>query len=510
MNKFKEKITLNPVMTLLILILLTIVLSGFLHFVGFEGTYSKIDVATGEYTVTSESVESLLSLSGIKYIFTSTVSNFTSFTPLSTIIIVLIGLGIMEKSGFIKTTFTILTKYCKKYTITFWLVFLSILLNVAGDIGYAIMIPIAALLFSYGRRNPILGIVAVYAGLTCGRGISFIFTATDSEMLSYTLANATNIDLNYSLGPTSFIFIMFVAAILVSIIITIITEKLSANNIEKYEFKEERREVRIGKREYRGLIYAIAAGAIYLLIFIYNIIPGLPLSGNLLDYTQEFYIDKLFSYNSFFSNGFVFVVTIFFIILGLFYGIGAKTIKNNNDFCEDLTHSIDGIGRMLILILLGSILINVFKKSNIGVVLTINLGNLISSGNLNGVILIIALFIISAISTMFLTGSSAKWAILSTMAIPAFMKNSLSPEFAQLIVRFGECATIGLTPLLAYFTIYLSYIEKYNQGENPINLFKTLKYQIPYGIIVGIFLLVLLIGWYLLGIPIGIGGSVIA
>lgn len=508
MNKFKEKITLNPVMTLLILILGTIVLSGFLNLIGFEGTYNKIDIATGEYIVTSESVESLLSLSGIKYIFTSTVSNFTSFTPLSTIIIILMGIGIMEKSGFIKTTFTILTKYCKKYTITFWLVFLSILFNVMGDISYAIMIPLAALMFSYGRRNPILGVVAVYAGLTCGRGISIIFNSVDSEMLKYTLANATNIDLNYNLGTNMFLFIMLVASILVSIIITVITEKISTNNIEKYEFKEERREVRIGKREYRGLIYAIAAGAIYLLVFIYNIIPGLPLSGNLLDYTQNFYIDKLFSHNSFFNSGFVFVVTLFFIILGLFYGIGAKTIKNNNDFSEDLAHSIDGIGRMVILILLGSILINVFKKSNIGTVLTINLGNIISEGNFSGIFLIIALFLISAISTLFLTGSTNKWAILSTMAIPTFMKNSLSPEFAQVIARFGECAVIGLTPLLAYFTIYLSYIEKYNQTENPISLFRTIKYQFVYSLVVGLFLLALLIGWYLIGVPIGIGGAI--
>lgn len=510
MNKFKEKITLNPVMTFLILILLTIVLSGFLNLVGFEATYNKIDVSTGEYTVTSESVESLLSLSGIKYIFTSTVSNFTAFTPLSMIIIVLIGIGIMEKSGFIKTTFTILTKYCKKYTITFWLILISILLSIAGDIGYVVMIPLAALMFSYGRRNPLLGIVAVYAALTCGSGISLLLTAVDSEMLRYTLANANNIDVNYVLGTGCFIFIMTIAIALISIVLTIITEKISTNNVEKYEFKDEKKELRLGKREYRGLIFSIAAGALYLLIFIYNIIPGLPFSGNLLDYTQNFYIDKLFSYDSFFSNGFVFIVTIFFIILGLFYGIGAKTIKNNNDFCEDLTHSLDGTGRTLILILLGSIFINVFKKSNIGTVLTITLSNIIGTGSFSGLPLVILLFIISAISTMFQTGASAKWVIISTTAIPAFMNSSLSPEFAQVIARFGECATLGLTPLLAYFTIYIAYLEKYNQDDNPISLFRTLKYQVVYSLITAVILLLLIIGWYLIGIPIGINGTIAA
>lgn len=510
MNKFKDKMTLNPVMTFLILILGTILLSGFLNLIGFEATYNKVNITTGEYTLTSESVESLLSLSGIKYIFSSTVSNFTAFTPLSMLIIVLIGIGIMEKSGFLKTTFTILTKFCKKNTITFWLVLLSILFSISGDIGYVIMIPLSALLFTYGRRNPILGIVAVYAGLTCGSGLSIFLTSIDSEMLKYTLTNAHSIDATYNVGTLCFIFIMTLSVLVSAFIITFITEKISASKVEKYEFKEEKREVRLGKREYRGLIFSLTAGAIYLLIFIYNIIPGLPLSGNLLDYSQNFYIDKLFSYDSFFSNGFVFIVTMLFIILGLFYGIGAKTIKNNNDFCEDLTHSLDGTGRTLILILLGSIFINVFKKSNIGIVVTATLGNIIGSGNISGLFLVITLFIVSAISTLFLTGTSSRWSILSSTAIPAFMNSSLSPEFAQVVARFGECMTLGLTPLLAYFTIYIAYIEKYNQSNKPISLFRTLKYQVVYGITVGLILLVIAIGWYLIGVPIGIGGTVTA
>lgn len=508
MNKLKEKMTLHPVMTLLILILATIILSGFLNLIGFEATYNKIDIATGEYLATSESVESLLNLHGIKYIFSSTVQNFTSFTPLSTLVIILIGIGIMEKSGFLKTTFTILSKFCRKYTITFWIVFISVLSSIMGDIGYVIMLPLSALMFTYGRRNPLLGIVASYAGLTCGSGISALMTSMDSEMLRYTLANAQVIDPNYTLSTLCFIFIMLIAVILCSIAITIITEKISANNVEKFEYKDEKKELRLGRREYRGLILSITAGAIYLLIFIYNIIPGLPFSGNLLDYSQKFYIDKLFSYNSFFSNGFVFIVTMFFIILGLFYGIGAKTIKNNNDFCEYLTHSLDGTGRTLILILLGSILINVFKKSNIGTVITITLSNIIGNNSFQGLPLIIILFIISAISSLFLTGPSLKWAILSTVAVPAFMNSSLSPELSQIIVRFGECMTIGITPLLAYFCVYLAYIEKYNQGDKPISLFRTLRYQFSYSMVTGLILLALIIGWYLIGVPIGINGFI--
>ena len=474
MNKLKEKMTLNPIMTFIILILGTIVLSGFLNVIGFEATYYKINPNSNEYEAVLATVESLFSLSGIKYIFSSTVSNFVSFTPLSMLIIILIGIGIMEKSGFLKSLFTLLTRSMKKTSIT---VFIAVISSLFGDLSYVILIPISALLFLHGRRNPIIGIVATYAGLCCGTGLSIFFTSVDSSMLTQTLNSAKILDSTINFGT----------------------------KVEKYEFKEERKEFKLGKKEYRGLLFAAFGGIIYLFIFIYNIIPGAPLGGNLLDYSQKFYIDKLFSFDSFFSEGFVFIVTIFFIILGLFYGIGARTIKNNNDFCEDLAHSLDGIGRTLILILLASVLINVFKKTNIGTVIVAIFADMLNNTSFSGVPLIILLFVIGAISNIFVNSSSGKWLILSVTAVPTFMNNSLSPEFAQVIMRFSEGLTTGLTPLLAYFVIYLAYIEKYNQNSRPISLFTTLKYQVPYSVITGVVLLIIVIIWYVTGIPLGIG-----
>ena len=51
-------------------------------------------------------------------------------------------------------------------------------------------------------------------------------------------------------------------------------------------------------------------------------------------------------------------------------------------------------------------------------------------------------------------------------------------------------------------------LEKYNQSSKPINLFKTLRYQMPYTMLVGIILLALLIVWFIIGLPIGIHGVV--
>jgi len=504
--KLKEKMTLHPIMTLLIMILITMVISGFLALLETQVAYSKLNANYLDYISTSVSVKSLFSLSGLKYIFTNTVSNFVAFTPLSSLIIVLIGIGVMEKSGFLKTAVTMMTKKASKNSVTFILVLISILISLIGDLSYIIMIPLSALLFYYGKRNPKIGIIASFAGLTCGSGISILLTSIDSALLSSTLLASHVVDPNYTIHKYFAILIMVVATVLIAWIITKITENIIAKRLTKYEFPETEleEEISIGRREMRGLIFSFGAAIIYMLVFIYNIIPGLPFSGNLLDYSQTYYIDKLFSYNSFFSNGFVFIVTILFVILGLFYGIGAKTIKNNKEFCDTLGHSLDGTGKTLVLIFFASTFISIFKQTEIGTLLVAALTNLLNAVEFSAIPLIILLFIIAAITTLVVPSSISKWAIISGVAIPVFMNAGLTPEFAQVVFRFGESMTMGLTPMLAYFVIYLAFLEKYNQSDKPLSLFRTLKYQLPYSLATGAILLLLLIVWYIIGLPIGI------
>ena len=496
MQNKKDKVSLNPIMTLMILIGLAILLSGILALFGVGAT----NPSEGNWVA----VESLLSLRGIKYIFQSTVSNFASFTPLSMLIIILIGIGIMDKSGFLKTTFSLITRKCQKKTITFILALICIISSIGGDLAYVVMIPLSALLFYYGRRNPLHGIVISFAALTCGTGLSIFKTSVDSSLDALTLDAAHILDSSYTLSYLGYFVIMVVAIFALSAVITYVAEKFSVNDVPKYEFKDEKKDFKLAKRDIRGLIFAGTFGIIYLLIFIYNIIPGLPLSGNLLDYSQKLYIDKLFNPNSFFSQGFVFIVTIWFVILGLFYGLGSRSIKNSNDFCDYLTHSLDGIGRTIILILLSSILINIFKKTNIGIVATALIGNVISNCKFTGIPLLLMFFFGTAIATILLPNTVNKWTILASTCVPTLMNVGFSPEFIQVIFRFAESMTYGLTPIMAYFVIYLAYMEKYNTNDNPIGIFKILNYQKKYALATGVVLLILLIIWYLVGLPIGI------
>jgi len=507
MKKIKDKMTLHPVMSFILLIGVTIVLSAILSLLGFQSTQYKINANTLDYSTEILKVSNLFSLQGIKYIFTSTVSNFVAFAPLSSLIIVLIGLGVMEKSGLLKTLFAILTKKMKKNTVTFTLVLISIIASIIGDLSYIIIIPIAALLYKYGKRNPKIGIIAAFAGLTCGAGLSFILTSTDSVLLSTSLLAAQMIDKGYRIATIGTLFIMFISVIILATLITWITEKYIVDKLEKYEVEDDiENDLSIGRKELRGLIISGFATVIYVIIFLYNIIPGLPFSGNLLDNSQILYIDKLFSYNSFFSNGFVFIVTILFVIAGLFYGIGSKTIKNNKDFVDALGHSLDGIGKTLVLIFMASAFINVFKYTSIGNVMVAAFANLIKTSGFVGIPLIILLFVLVVISTIFLPSSISKWSILAPLVVPVFMNAGVSPEFTQVIFRFAEGVTMGLTPVLAYFVIYIAFLNHYNADKKPVSITQAMKFQFPYALGTAIILLLIIIIWYIAGLPLGING----
>ena len=87
-------------MTFILLTFVTIILSGLLNLLNVQSEYATVNRATNELVNNVIEVKNLFSLSGMKYIVTHAVDSFVSFAPLSILIIVLIGIGVLEKSGF--------------------------------------------------------------------------------------------------------------------------------------------------------------------------------------------------------------------------------------------------------------------------------------------------------------------------------------------------------------------------------------------------------------------------
>lgn len=519
-----KKIKLHPITSYVLLIILIAIVSFILSAFDISYTYNSINIQTNELEKNMVSVTNLLSYDGVKSIISNAATNFISFTTLSTLIITLIGIGIADVTGLIQTFMKRKLAKINPKIITFIIFLLAVFSSIVNEVGYALLIPLGALLFLFNGRNPLAGIATAFAGVAFGYSISFFIGATDISLIPYTTRAARLIDSEFYVRMTSNLFIMIAACIIISIIGTIITEKIIVKKLGRYISKtrdelgktkeieyldlqyEEQKKILEETKEKKGLKFAFVAGLLVILIFIYMIIPGLPLSGMLLDLTQEAYVNQLYGTNAYFESGFTYMLSIFFMTTGIAYGIGAGTIKNDGDLFKKLEKRLSSLGLLLVMIFFAAQFVAVFKETNIGTLIIVALTNLIKTLPLSGVALIIVAIIIIAISNIFVPASISKWAIISPVLVPTMMQLNISPQFAQFLFRASESMTNGITPLLAYFVVYIGYLNIYNkEHEKAFSITDGIKLMVPYFIWLTITWIIILLLWYIIGLPIGPG-----
>ena len=88
--------------------------------------------------------------------------------------------------------------------------------------------------------------------------------------------------------------------------------------------------------------------------------------------------------------------------------------------------------------------------------------------------------------------------------VPALMNTSVSPEMAQVVFASGSSIGLAFTPLLTYYVVYIAFLQKYDKsGEMTIT--KSFKFMNKYGIYMLIMWIILILAFYITGLPIGIG-----
>ena len=80
-------------------------------------------------------VFNLLSLDGIRYLWTNVITNFSGFAPLGMVLVAVIGSSVAEKSGFLVAVMVNFLGKAKGWIVTMVIMFLGINLNIAGDAG---------------------------------------------------------------------------------------------------------------------------------------------------------------------------------------------------------------------------------------------------------------------------------------------------------------------------------------------------------------------------------------
>lgn len=507
----KKNIKLHPAIVFLILTIIVMIVSGVGGILNLETSYNSVNALTGDITTQVVNIKTLFNRTGLQFLISSMIDNFVNFAPLANIIVGLIGVGVAYKSGFLNTLFKMVSKVVPRKTLTYIVVLLGVFSTMFSEVGYVILIPLAAILFMNLGRHPSAGICAAFAGLTFGMGAGFVVNNIDTTLLEFTSSSASILDTSYNFHIDGNLCFMILSSLLIAYLGMFITEKYIIVKLGKYTFDEEEPNQNdiVTIKEKKGVILSIGSTLIIMLLLAYCIIPGLPFSGLLLNLKADNYVEQLFGNGSYFKQGIVIIASFILMFQGLIYGVRVKTINNTKDFVNSMNYYLKEISSILVLIFFAAQFCSIFKETNIGVFIVASLTELLSNLELSGLLLVIVSFIVVVISSIFVPALGTKWAIISPVMVPMFMQSSLTPEFAQAVFRGASSATMGITPLFTYFVILIGFLEIYNKRKNDtITITDAMSLMLPYAIGFSILWILIILAFSIIGLPIGPSTSV--
>lgn len=490
MRQKKAKIKIGPIFVLLILTAV-IALMSFL-FKNFDINGQITSISGGGLESSAISVKNVLSKEGILAIFSGTITNFQYLQPIFFLILSLMGISILEKTGLLSLFFKPFQNV-KPMTITFIILFFGITISFFGEHVYVFALPLAGLFYKAVGRSPIIGILTMFIAITIGFGTG-IFASYDDVLLgTLTQMSATlNVDKTYIFTLSSYAFIRIASTILLSVIGTIIVEATLA----KDSIKEVQEEKMISKKA------LLTTACVFGLLFLALIICIFPNRGILLDLTQKTYVGQLFSDGSPFKEGIFLCVLIIIMICGYVYGKISGNIEKKEDYQDAFSHTFDGFGNILVLLFFYSIMMTVLDYSNLPNVIVGNLIEWLSNSQFTGIFLIIISVFLVAIMTIFMPSLLGKWIVISPLFVPLFMKANITPDFCQFIFKIGDIFGKCIAPTFIYFIILLGFLKQY---DKEVSLFGTYKKILkPIGLLAILWILILS-GWYAIGLPIGLG-----
>ncbi|PDV98658.1 AbgT family transporter [Candidatus Chloroploca asiatica] len=469
------------------------------------GSIVAYDVYTGqpayipEFIIEEQTIpiQSLLTVPGLRFVFSSFVANFAGFGVVAVTLVAMAGVGVAEQAGMMAALIRKLVKVAPRNLIAFILILVGVLSSVASDAGYLILIPLAATAFLTLGRHPLAGMAAAFAGVSAIFAVNVLITPIDS-MITEITNEAIGLAGGAPITVTANYFFSVASTLILTVVAVIVTERIIEPRLGKYEGEgligDEELDPEAAKAEARGLQYALYGFLIVFgVVLLLSLPPGAPLrhpvTGNLIGTTP-------------FMDSLIFIISLIFLISGIGYGLGAKTIKSSNDVISAVTKTFAGLSGLIFMLLMISQFIAFFNYTNLPRVIAVVLANALEQANIGALPLLVGMILVIILLNFIIPGVVPKWAIFAPIFIPLFIRLEVAPQTVLAAYRIGDSPTNVLTPLMVYLPFIVTVAQKYQKDAG---LGTVIALMIPYTLVIAIVWILLFVVWFLLGIPLGPG-----
>jgi len=450
------------------------------------------------HPATGEAVQpvSLLTIAGLHRIITSAVTNFTGFAPLGTVLVAMIGIGVAEGSGLIGTALRLLVLSAPARLLTPIIVFAGVMSNTGGEVGYVLLVPLAALIFLAAGRHPIAGLAAAFAGVSGGYSANLLLGTLDPLIAGLTEEAARIVDPAYSVNPACNYYFLAASVFVITAAGTFVTERVVVPRLGRYEGAPAAEAIQaLSADERRGLRFTVYAALALAAVILAGILP----SGGFL---REIGTDSIL--HSPFLRGIVFFIFLGGTVLGIAYGVGARTIKSDADVIKGMGGALETLGVYLVLVFFAAQFVAYFNWTNLGLIFAVEGAEFLRQSGLSDIPLFLSFIVLSAVINLAMGSASAKWAIMAPVFVPMLMLIGYSPEFTQLAYRIGDSVTNIISPMMSYFALIVAFMQRYDRKAGIGTVIATM---LPYTVTFWFVWSLMLVVWMLLGLPVGPGAG---
>lgn len=498
----------HPIYIFAYILVAVMIASAICSTLGVSVTYSAA-AADGTVSEKTVSVINLLSRSELQNFIANISEAYNQVKTLNLLIIVVMFMAIAEETGIFQTALRKALLKAPRFLATYALCVVGICANICSDAGMILSPTLGAVLFKALGRNPWIGIAAGYGAAAAGFTANLLPATTDVALsgISAQLAEAEGFHVH---ALSNYIFLV-VATLLAGATLAYVTEKFLAPLYGDYKQGEKLKDesglmsYTLTHEEEKGLRRSGIGALCFMVVLVLGCLPikDVPLLGFFRDPTTLTLVPK-----SPLLSGIVPVICIFFLCIGVPYGITTGAIKKKGDIPVMMIKGVEKMAGLISIFFFCSLFIYQFNRSGLSTVISVSGERLIRSLGLDGFPLLVAFILVITIINIFMYSGTAKWMILAPVFIPLFTRLGIHPAMTQLAYRIGDSSTNNLTPLnaclLATIVLMQQYRDPVLNPEEP-GMGTVLSGQFAVSITILVTMVLLLGVFYYTGLPIGIG-----
>ncbi|MFY0409622.1 AbgT family transporter, partial [Solicola sp. PLA-1-18] len=287
-------------------------------------------------------VRGLFTSEGMVWLSTNLVPNFIEFPPLGTVLSILLGVGIAERSGLLAAAIRRAFGSAPRWALPYAVGFVGISGSIMSDSAFVVIPPLAAMVFAAAGRHPVAGLLGGFGAVGAGYSTSVFVTSLDALFAGITTTVTQSLpDPGTPVTAVSNYFFNVVSAVVLSLVAGFVIDRVLEPRLTRIGVPTEQQASEDGEEhpmdaigeahltdvERRALRWAGLTMLLVAVAIVAAVLPSAsPWRGDGGSFIPE----------SPLLDSIVFVVFVLFAIPGLVYGFASGTWTSSADVPRSL------------------------------------------------------------------------------------------------------------------------------------------------------------------------------